>query len=144
MQLGPTWLQIQFWDALDFIGIDAYYPLATVADPSLAVIEAAWAPWKAVVAAYAEQWQRPVIFTEIGYRSYSLAAVEPWAFTGNGPADLLAQLNLYSAFFNQVYSEPYFAGVFWWAWGVLLFASSVAHPGRRDQRLLWRPMRRWL
>jgi hypothetical protein len=80
---GANWgeepLQIQFWSALDYIGIDAYYPLATVPDPAYSVIVANWAPIIAVMADLASYWNRSIIFTEIGYRSYALAAVEPFS-----------------------------------------------------------------
>jgi hypothetical protein len=80
---GANWgeepLQIQFWSSLDYIGIDAYYPLATVPDPAYSVIVANWAPIMAVMADLSSYWNRSIIFTEIGYRSYALAAVEPFS-----------------------------------------------------------------
>jgi hypothetical protein len=35
-----TWQAIGFWDALDFIGASAYFPLSDRADPGLAELEA--------------------------------------------------------------------------------------------------------
>jgi hypothetical protein len=43
---GANWspgpLQVKWWDALDFIGVDAYYPLATKANSTVAELVAAW------------------------------------------------------------------------------------------------------
>ncbi len=83
LMYGANWgeepLQIQFWSALDFIGIDAYYPLATTPDPSYDVIVANWAPVIAAMQDLSNYWNRTILFTEIGYRSYALAAVEPFS-----------------------------------------------------------------
>ena len=91
--------QIIWWDHLDYIGIDAYYALSSTPNPPLASLIQAWNDIIPVLAAYSDLWQRPIIFCEIGYRSTSVAAIEPWDFNGNEPADLLAQVNLYQVRF---------------------------------------------
>ena len=61
---------INFWDALDFIGIDAYMPLQTPsADPSVAELLAAWGPYKTRMEALQSKWHEPIVFTELGYQS---------------------------------------------------------------------------
>jgi hypothetical protein len=109
-------IQVQFWDALDYIGVDAYYPLSFMPDPPLQQIIANWTQYEELLSNLSSTWSKPIIFTEIGYRSYADAAMMPWAFTGSGSPDMLAQYNLYLAFFQTIYKKPYFAGVFWWAW----------------------------
>jgi hypothetical protein len=93
---------VSFFDALDYVGVDAYYPLATVPDPPLQTLLANWAPVVANMSALAAQWQKPLIFTEVGYRSVSTAAEEPGVWEGGQPADLAAQSNLYSAILQAV------------------------------------------
>ena len=99
--------QILWWDHLDYIGIDAYYALSSTPNPPLSSIIQAWNDIIPVLAAYSELWQRPIIFCEIGYRSTSLAAVEPWDFNGNEPADLQAQVNLYQVRFRDLIRISY-------------------------------------
>jgi hypothetical protein len=75
---GSETVQVQFWSALDYIGVDAYYPLANQTDPTFDQIVEAWVPWKTILAGLSDAWNKSVIFTEIGYRSYPLAAEQPW------------------------------------------------------------------
>ncbi|HQE91566.1 MAG TPA: hypothetical protein PLH19_01525 [Anaerolineae bacterium] len=107
---------VMFWDALDYIGIDAYYALATTTTATLDDFKAGWAAPSAFLEKLADEWDKPIIFTEIGYRSIDGAGMAPWAYEGNPALDLQEQADLYQAFFETVYQEPWFAGVFMWSW----------------------------
>lgn len=122
--LGPNWqwrnapgyTAVQFWDALDYLGVDMYAPLASHANPTLAEAVAGWAPLIANLSAFsAAHGGKPFIFAEIGYASYVDAATDaPGCCTG--PPDSATQAVLYDSFFTAVWPQPWFAGVFWWAW----------------------------
>jgi hypothetical protein len=71
---------VAFWDALDAVGIDAYFPLCERADPSEEDLRAAWKPILAELAAFQRTVGKPVVFTELGYRAALDAAREPWTF----------------------------------------------------------------
>ncbi len=107
---------VMFWDALDYIGIDAYYVLATTTTATLDDFVVGWAAPVAFLDDLAVDWQKPIIFTEIGYRSIDGAGMAPWAYEGNPALDLQEQADLYQAFFETVYPQEWFAGVFWWSW----------------------------
>ncbi len=53
-----SWQAIGFWDALDFIGVSAYFPLSDRADPPLAELEAGWQRALAPLAAAARRWRQ--------------------------------------------------------------------------------------
>ena len=108
---------ITWWDALDYIGVDAYYPLTDQNNPTLAELKAAWAPHATTLANLASTWDKPVILTEIGYRSQDGANEHPWDWQLDGTVDLQEQANCYQAALESVYSQPWCAGIFWWAWG---------------------------
>lgn len=124
--LGPNWgwdsvpgyQLVTFWDALDYLGVDMYAPLASHNDPTLAEAVAGWQPLIANLSAWWEQHGSPTkgfIFAEIGYASYQGAATNaPGCCTG--PIDLQTQATLYQSFFEAVWDQPWMAGVFWWAW----------------------------
>eukprot|EP00026_Physarum_polycephalum_P007613 Phypoly_transcript_07677.p1 GENE.Phypoly_transcript_07677~~Phypoly_transcript_07677.p1 ORF type:complete len:491 (+),score=53.79 Phypoly_transcript_07677:108-1580(+) len=114
---GANWspFNVTWWDALDFIGIDAYFPLSQDVNPPVKTLVSGWDGPMAIVSKVAKQYNKTVIFTEIGYQSRANAATAPYGV--NGPLNLLAQSNCYQAFFMAVYSQPWFQGVFWWAWG---------------------------
>ena len=83
--------QVGFWDALDVIGINAYFPLRsdldrTADDPALA--QAFTASWSATLDAFEGLVERdglqgrPFLFTEMGYTRRAGATLEPWAGDG--------------------------------------------------------------
>lgn len=122
--LGPNWewnkqpgyQLVNFWDALDFLGVDMYAPLASHADPSLPEAIAGWAPIVANLSAFSiAHGGKQFIFAEIGYASYTNAAIDaPGCCTG--PPDSATQATLYSSFFAAVWPQAFMGGVFWWAW----------------------------
>ena len=122
--LGPNWSWrgspgyefVRFWDALDFLGVDMYAPLAAHPDPTLPVAIAGWAPLVASLSAFSSAHDnKQFIFAEIGYASYADAAVDaPGCCTG--APDPTTQAVLYASFFEAVWTQPWLGGVFWWAW----------------------------
>lgn len=81
---------VPFWDALDAVGVQAYFPLADAADPepTAGALADAWEPWVAALRAVHERSGKPVVLTELGYPRSLAAAVEPWrAGVTLGPAE---------------------------------------------------------
>ncbi len=123
--LGPNWgwqgvpgyQLVGFWDALDYLGVDMYAPLASHPDPTLEEAVAGWGPLIANLSSFYQQQggKKGFIFAEIGYASYVDAAINaPGCCTG--PPDPSTQAVLYESFFEAVWGQPWMAGVFWWAW----------------------------
>ncbi len=110
---------ITFWDALDYIGIQAYFELSLDPDPDAAMLRAGWEPHKKAIKALATRSGKPVLFTEIGYRNVHDAAAKPWRWPSRDemeetdPDDAL-QAELYEAFFQSVWHEAWFGGVILW------------------------------
>lgn len=117
---GANWgteSKTPWWDALDYIGVSAYYPLTNQLSPSLDELKAAWRERATELADLSAEWERPVLFTEVGY--FSLSGSNRGAFTccsTAGTIDLDEQANAYRAVFETVYQEPWFGGMFWWSW----------------------------
>ena len=107
---------VGWWDALEYIGVDAYYPLTGQNDPTLAQLIAAWTPKLNALEFLSTAENRPVVFTEIGYRSVDGVNTMPWDFTLDPPLDLQEQWDCYEAILQSVQSRPWFAGMFWWNW----------------------------
>lgn len=66
-----------FWDALDFIGVDAYFPLSDRPDADRATLAAGARRVVAELRAAAERYRKPVILTEVGFAAHRGAWVEP-------------------------------------------------------------------
>jgi len=113
--------QIKFWDALDFIGVQAYFPLTKNKNPTLKELKAGWAKPISNINKIARKYKKPVVFTEAGYKSTTDAAIEPWAWPQRGgiPAGTESyetQVTCYEALFQSVWHQPWFSGMFIWKW----------------------------
>lgn len=113
--------QVPFWDAVDFVGVQAYFPLAAAPTEEVAVLVAGWEPWLQRLQAVATASDRRVVFTEIGYRTNANAAVEPWLWErqvegGGDEAGRRTQAACYEAFFHAAWDRPWVAGAYFWKW----------------------------
>jgi hypothetical protein len=110
-----SWEKIGLWDALDFIGISAYFPLATSEDPTVAEMEAGWARALEPLEAASRKWDRPVLFTETGFPAIPSAARAPWR-EEKVPADVWLQARCYEATLRVLAERPWIEGSFFWLW----------------------------
>jgi hypothetical protein len=113
--------QVPWWDALDLIGVQAYFELGApdpMASPEeqRAHLLAAWEPIRARLAEVSAATNRRVAFTEIGYKSHTGATAYPWKWEIEGESDLELQRVAYEAAFETFWREPWFAGFYWWKW----------------------------
>lgn len=116
--------RVAFWDALDFIGIQAYYPLSSSARPTPAELGASWDRISADLEPLSRKAGRPVVFTEIGYRSVSGAVKEPWNWDIDGGTDFEIQEEAYRALFESLWGRSWFGGTFIWKWNPRLAATG--------------------
>lgn len=107
-------VSVNWWDALDFIGVDAYYPLTSVANPTVAQLKAAWAPAVTMLGNLSTKYGKPILFTEVGYQSQAGANITPWNVTSN-VLDVQEQANCYTALLEVFRDLPWWRGVFWWS-----------------------------
>jgi len=109
--------RVHFWDALDYIGVDAYFPISKSKTPTLQEAIDGWQPWKVELKGVSEKYNRPILFTEYGYRSVDYSGKEPWVSDHKMPGiNMEAQVNLMKGLFTTVYNEEWFAGGFIWKW----------------------------
>ena len=120
--------QVQFWDDLDLIGIDAYMPLQTgELQPSVEQLTTAWEPYVERMSSLAEGWGRSVLFTELGYESRvgtatqasgpAAGSVDEDAEEAQDPlAGEQAQADAYEAAFEALSDQSWFEGIWWWEW----------------------------
>jgi hypothetical protein len=117
---------VGFWDALDVVGVSAYFPLSDEPRPWLAELMAAWhgsrmrnfagRDWFGELAALAARTGKPVLFGEAGYRSATYTARWPFDGATMRPADPVSQANAYRALLATFQDQPWWAGVIWWEW----------------------------
>lgn len=111
---------ITWWDAVDYAGIDAYFPLATqTSTPTLGDLNASWTNWITLLNGWQRTIGKPVIFTEVGYNSVVGANQNPSMNAqkiANLTIDVDLQALLYTALFENFYAVPWLRGIFIWFW----------------------------
>jgi len=110
--------QIDFWDYLDYIGINAYFPLSDTTNPTLEQLKVGWDGYIPQLHSFSLQHNRSIIFTEIGYRSLNGANKDPWNWERKGIKDEREQYLCYEATFETIANLSWIAGLYWWNWEV--------------------------
>jgi len=113
--------EIKFWDMLDFIGVQGYFPLTKNENPTVQELRDGWAPYYDDMRKLSEHYKKPIVFTEIGYKSTIDTAIEPWEWPRRSAQeaseeDLRTQANCYEAFFETFWNEDWCAGAYFWKW----------------------------
>lgn len=108
--------RVGFWDALDVIGIQAYFPVSPAQPPSDADLRDGWSRIMREVSAFADRCNRRVVFTELGYNRSFLAASQPWAYELDGPEAEAVQVACLRAALEAIEHEPAVVGAFLWKW----------------------------
>ena len=112
---------IPFWNDLDYIGIQAYFPLSEKENPDLNSIKKGWQPHLKTMAEFSKQHQKPILFTEVGYKSEASATIKPWEWDKTlgklymKKSDQTQQL-AFEALFQELWDKEWFAGVYIWEW----------------------------
>jgi len=122
---------VGFWNSLDFIGIDAYFPISESQTPAVKDVIASWSSLKNDLKSYSKFYATSVLFTEYGYRSMDYAGKKPWDSSRlEGSANEKAQLNLLKGLHQSLWKEDWFAGGFLWKWFPNHEPSSKRHQNR--------------
>src|SRR5215203_3957317 len=103
---------VRFWDRLDLVGIDAYFPLAASPQASRADLEKGAAEVAARLAALSRRAGRPVLLTEVGFAASKGAWIAPHTEGGEYSED--DQALAYEALFKALGRQPWLAGTFVW------------------------------
>ena len=111
-----TYKYIPFWDQLDVMGIDAYFPISDDKDPSMASMLLGWQKWANEIELEQKKHKLPVIFTEFGCRTTDYALKEPWSSDKGGAVNLDVQGRAYQAMFKVMDEYDWFKGGFVWKW----------------------------
>ena len=116
-----SYQDVPFWDLMDFVGIDAYFPSGLgTADPTLAQLEDAWAG----IADDIEAWlydpgldlPDKVVFTEIGCSKWDGCSELPNEAQPSATLDTAEQADFYLASLRETWSREWMDGYFWWIW----------------------------
>lgn len=108
---------VPFWDALDAIGVNAFWPLAGRPGDGFEAMAGAAGRVADELEALAFYWDRPVLFTEFGVKSAADSALAPWEWPehcGRLRYDEAYQAEAYQAALGALAPRPWFLGLFVW------------------------------
>jgi hypothetical protein len=111
------YMDIRFWDLLDYVGINAYFPISKKMKPSYEQIKAGWSVWVAEMEEFQQKIQKPVIFPEAGCNSCDGALIRPWEHAPRREINLKIQEDDYKVITEIFMNKKWFYGMFWWYWG---------------------------
>jgi len=113
---------ILFWEDLDYIGINSYFPLINKETPTINEVKQAFTPIKNDLNTLSCTNNKPILFTEYGYRSIDYAVWKAWLLGDVTTANynFEAQNNAYTAFYDNFWDEDWVAGGFFWEWKILI------------------------
>lgn len=115
-----SYQKVPFWDALDMVGVQGYFPIADGAAPADAVLRAGWRKVMVDLKGFHQLVGKPVLFTELGYNQSLQAAVQPWSYQRDRSreAALLQARCLRVGLQALAENESWCRGAFLWKWFV--------------------------
>jgi len=108
---------VEFWDDLDAIAVNAFWPLATGPGAGLSEMGARAEEVAEELEALAYVWNRPVLFAEVGFKSARDSAIAPWEWPehcGGLVYDEEYQAAAHQAVLEAMVPREWFAGLFVW------------------------------
>jgi len=110
---------VSFWSEVDYIGIDAYFPLTDKNNPPLAELIAAWENHANTLEKWLEtsKLNKPVIFTEIGYDTVEGCNKHPWRVLPTLATHVESQeeqAHCLESLLTVLSKRSWFRGLYWW------------------------------
>lgn len=143
--------EIEFWDALDFVGVDDFSPLLDAGKmrrktgaPSAEDLASGAGSLAEHLAELSRRWHKPVLITAAGYPSARGGAVHPANEDSAAGVSQQEQAAAYEATFRALAGRSWFRGIFWWKWptsgiGGGRFDASYTPLGKQAEEV----MREW-
>jgi len=145
-------LNWQWLNKLDYIGIAAYFDLTATNEPSLEDLKQAWlySRQKITIVAdlekIAETFNKPILFSEIGYRNIDGTNIEPWNAEAlppksirelrTGKEDTEEALLCIEALFETFRKFAWFKGTIWFLWPTAATSSNDVSFSIRNKKLI--------
>ncbi|MFQ5627370.1 MAG: hypothetical protein ACE5I1_01310 [bacterium] len=131
---GQEFENLTFWDALDAIGVNCYYPLSKNTNALDDDLQKGARKNMRQIEHIAKKYNKPVIITEIGFASRPNTWINPHVDGRGQNPDAEAQRRCYEAIFQTFYHQPWLQGIYWWKWPTYLEDGGTHHSGFTPNR----------
>jgi hypothetical protein len=112
-----TYTKVGFWDVLDYVGIQAYFPIVNKKNPTESELKTGWNKILDQLQNFSKKQNKSIIFTELGYNNSEYAGKEPWSSDeSNSESARITQQRCLKIALDKTKSIQFIAGVFLWKW----------------------------
>lgn len=116
--------KVNWFDALDYIGISAYYEVGKQPADTLENMLLHWEKVGVNMENLSRKFGKEIIFMEIGCRSAEGCAMMPWDFAHKElPWNEDEQADFYESCLMAFHDKDWYAGAFWWDWSIEIYDS---------------------
>jgi len=145
-------LKLSWFQKLDYLGVAAYFDLTDKMDPTEEDLKKAWFNSRQGInfvkelATLFESYQKPIIFSEIGYRNVDGCNIEPWnadskvprfpSGLGTGKKDDEEAILCAKVLFETFKAQNWWKGTFWFCWPTGILSENDTGYGIRDKPIL--------
>ncbi|MCO6480220.1 MAG: hypothetical protein J5I94_26510, partial [Phaeodactylibacter sp.] len=127
---GKEFENFPFWDALDYIGLNCYYPLSPDENPGDAELSAAFHRVLHLAERVSKRYRKPLLFTEIGFTSTPTPWISPHKDGDGSPYQGQAQQRCYRIVLEKLQAETEWCrGILWWKYPSYLGDGGPGHTG---------------
>ncbi len=113
---GDEFENLSFWDELDFIGLNCYYPLSKGDNPSRRELTKAFDKVIDKIEVVCKKYKKPLVFTEIGFRSVEGPWKNPHAKEAGRAFNDAHQKLCYEVVLESIKNKKWCNGILWWKW----------------------------
>jgi hypothetical protein len=123
--VAPQYRFVRVFEALDSLGVSAYFPLSLRRSAAATDLAARWRLHRAHLLSFARRLGKPLTFVEVGYPATRAAAARPWNYDFEREGvDFELQRRCFAAFAEVWAEEPLLRSFRIWG----LSASECSHP----------------
>jgi len=113
---GEEFENLTFWDELDFIGLNCYYPLSKGDNPSKRELAKAFDKVMHKIEIVCKKYKKQLVFTEIGFRSVERPWKNPHAKEDGRAFNDAHQKMCYEVVLESIKNKKWCNGILWWKW----------------------------
>lgn len=111
---GDEFEKTTFWDELDYIGLNCYYPLSQKDGASDKDLMKGFRAVIDKIKKVHQRYQKPIVFTEIGFPSIEQPWKKPHEDWGDFEVNVAHQSRCYEVVFKSIQNQAWCKGILWW------------------------------
>ncbi len=113
---GDEFEKVTFWNDLDYIAVNCYYPLSSKTDPTDDELLLQMEKNLDLIESVQKKYNKPLLFTEIGFSSIDNPWISPHKDNNEQGYNELAQKRCYEVMFKAMEDENWIDGIYIWKW----------------------------